>query len=156
RASGDLPVLCQGEGHLPDLVRRFLGDPVTSLFGTISLWQGVDAPGATCRLVLIDRVPFPRPDEPLVQARQEAVARRGGNGFMEVAASQAALLLAQGAGRLIRSQSDRGVVAILDRRLSTARYGGFLVRSLPPFWLTTDRAVALAALRRLRAEAALD
>jgi ATP-dependent DNA helicase DinG len=106
--------------------------------------------------VLIDRVPFPRPDEPLVQARQEAVARRGGNGFMEVAASQAALLLAQGAGRLIRSQSDRGVVAILDRRLSTARYGGFLVRSLPPFWLTTDRAVALAALRRLRAEAALD
>jgi ATP-dependent DNA helicase DinG len=149
RASTDLEVLCQSEGHLAELVRRFVAEEATSLFGTISLWQGVDAPGATCRLVLIDRLPFPRPDEPLLQARQQDVARRGGNGFMEVAASHAALLLAQGAGRLIRGQDDRGVVAVLDSRLATARYGGFLARSLPPFWPTTDGEVALAALRRL-------
>jgi ATP-dependent DNA helicase DinG len=153
RASRGLPVLCQGEGHLAGLVRRFLDEPETSLFGTISLWQGVDAPGATCHLVVIDRLPFPRPDEPLSQARQEAVARGGGNGFMAVAAAHAALLLAQGAGRLIRGPADRGVVAILDPRLATAGYGPFLVRSLPPFWLTADRATVLAALRRLSAEA---
>ncbi|MDR1808288.1 MAG: ATP-dependent DNA helicase [Propionibacteriaceae bacterium] len=151
RAKGARTVLCQGDGHLPDLVRRFTEDPATSLFGTLSLWQGVDAPGVTCQLVLIDRIPFPRPDEPLLQARQQAVARRGGNGFMEIAASHAALLLAQGAGRLIRQPTDRGVVAILDSRLATARYGSFLTRSLPPFWPTTDRDHALGALRRLSA-----
>jgi ATP-dependent DNA helicase DinG len=145
----DLEVLCQGEGHLAELVRRFVAREDLSLFGSISLWQGVDAPGQTCRLVVIDRIPFPRPDEPLTQARQRDVARRGGNGFMQVAASQAALLLAQGAGRLIRRSDDRGVVAILDSRLATARYGAFLARSLPPFWATTDRERVLEALGRL-------
>ncbi|MDR1387462.1 MAG: ATP-dependent DNA helicase, partial [Propionibacteriaceae bacterium] len=150
RQESDWPVLCQSEGHLADLVRQFIDQPVTSLFGTIALWQGLDAPGATCQLVLIDRIPFPRPDEPLIQARQRAVDRAGGNGFMAVCASQAGLLLAQGAGRLIRRLDDRGVVAILDRRLATARYGPYLTRSLPPFWLTTDSAQALAALDRLK------
>ena len=84
------------------LVEQFAADPETSLFGTLSLWQGVDVPGPSLSLVLIDRIPFPRPDDPLLTARQRAVAARGGNGFMAVAASHAALLLAQGAGRLLR------------------------------------------------------
>ncbi|KGM17372.1 hypothetical protein N867_04360, partial [Actinotalea fermentans ATCC 43279 = JCM 9966 = DSM 3133] len=144
-----VPVLCQGEDSVPALVRRFVDDDATCLFGTLSLWQGVDVPGATCRLVVIDRIPFPRPDDPVRSARADAVAAAGGNGFMAVSATHAALLLAQGSGRLLRTESDRGVVAVLDPRLVTARYGSFLVRSMPPFWRTTDRAVALAALRRL-------
>src|SRR6185437_17070830 len=82
-------------------------------------------------------------------ARSQAVADSGGNGFMAVSATHAALRLAQGSGRLIRSATDRGVVAVLDSRLATARYADFLRRSLPPFWATTDRAVVLAALGRL-------
>ena len=110
-------------------------------------------PGPTCSLVVIDRIPFPRPDDPITQARTEAVAENGGNGFMAISATHAALLLAQGAGRLIRTMNDRGVVAVLDPRLATARYGGFLARSMPPLWPTTDRDVVLAALRRLDVEA---
>ncbi|MFF1528694.1 ATP-dependent DNA helicase [Cellulomonas sp. NPDC058312] len=147
----DVPVLVQGEDQLPTLVRQFAQDEATCLFGTLSLWQGVDVPGRANQLVIIDRIPFPRPDDPVKSARSEAVAASGGNGFMSVAATHAALLLAQGAGRLIRSVDDRGVVAVLDPRLSTARYGEFLARSLPDFWRTTDREVALGALRRLAA-----
>ncbi len=149
----DTPVLCQGEDTTAALVERFAADPHTSLFGTLSLWQGVDVPGPSCSLVLIDRIPFPRPDDPLLTARQRAVAARGGNGFMAVAASHAALLLAQGAGRLLRSTSDRGVVAIMDSRMATARYGGFLRASLPPFWATTDATLVKAALTRLHTSA---
>ncbi|MEH1546148.1 ATP-dependent DNA helicase [Cutibacterium avidum] len=145
----DIPVLCQGEGHLADLTRRFTADPRTCLFGTLSLWQGVDVPGDTCRLVIIDRIPFPRPDDPLMAARGKAVQDAGGNGFMTVSAGHAALLLAQGAGRLIRRSDDRGVVAVLDPRLATARYGGFLRASMPSFWTTTNREMAVGALRRL-------
>jgi ATP-dependent DNA helicase DinG len=144
-----LTILCQGDAQLPDLTRRFIKDEKASLFGTLSLWQGVDVPGATCQLVIIDRIPFPRPDEPLTVARQRAVTGAGGNGFMKVAASHAALLLAQGSGRLIRRLSDRGVVAVLDPRLVTARYGTFLKASMPDMWQTTDRQVAIEALRRL-------
>ncbi len=145
----DLEILCQGDAQLGELTRTFVAKPETSLFGTLSLWQGVDVPGDTCRLVIIDKIPFPRPDEPLLQARQRAVAESGGNGFMAVAATHAALLLAQGSGRLIRRLSDRGVVAVLDPRLVTARYGTFLKASMPDFWLTTDRETAIGALRRL-------
>ncbi len=105
----------------------------------------MDVPGSSLQLVVIDRIPFPRPDDPLASARQRAVAARGGNGFMTVAASHAALLLAQGAGRLLRTMSDRGVVAVLDPRLMTARYGGFLRATLPPFWATTDPALVRAS-----------
>ncbi|MFP5282385.1 MAG: ATP-dependent DNA helicase [Actinomycetes bacterium] len=149
-----LPVLCQGDAQLPELTRRFVQEESASLFGTLSLWQGLDVPGATCSLVIIDRIPFPRPDEPLTLARQRAVTEAGGNGFMAVAATHAALLLAQGSGRLIRRLSDRGVVAVLDPRLATARYGSFLRASMPDMWSTTDREVAVAALRRLAARAA--
>ncbi len=144
-----MTVLCQGDAQLPELTRRFVAEESASLFGTLSLWQGVDVPGATCQLVIIDRIPFPRPDEPLTLARQRAVAEAGGNGFMAVAASHAALLLAQGSGRLIRRLTDRGVVAILDPRLLTARYGSFLRSSMPDMWPTTDREVVIGALRRL-------
>jgi ATP-dependent DNA helicase DinG len=145
----DLPILCQGDDATPTLVREFARDARTCLFGTLSLWQGVDVPGSACQLVVIDRIPFPRPDDPLTSARQQAVARRGGNGFMSVAATYAGLRLAQGAGRLVRSAGDRGVVAVLDSRLATARYGGFLRASLPPFWVTHDREIVLEALRRI-------
>ncbi|MDA3638176.1 ATP-dependent DNA helicase [Mycobacterium xenopi] len=144
------PVLCQGDDSTAALVERFAADPATSLFGTLSLWQGVDVPGPSLSLVIIDRIPFPRPDDPLLSARQRAVAARGRNGFMTVAASHAALLLAQGAGRLLRSVDDRGVVAVLDSRMATARYGGYLRASLPPFWTTTDAAQVRQALERLR------
>ncbi|MGE2837037.1 ATP-dependent DNA helicase [Mycobacterium sp. SMC-4] len=150
----DSPVLCQGEDTTAALVARFAGDESTSLFGTLSLWQGVDVPGPSLSLVLIDRIPFPRPDDPLLTARQRAIAARGGNGFMAVAASHAALLLAQGAGRLLRRVDDRGVVAVLDSRMATARYGNFLRASLPPFWTTTDGAAVRAALQRLRGSGA--
>ncbi len=147
----DFPLLCQGEDQTAQLISQFAADEASCLFGTLSLWQGVDVPGRSLQLVVIDRIPFPRPDDPLASARQRAVAARGGNGFMEVAASQAALLLAQGTGRLLRTMSDRGVVAILDPRLVTARYGGFLRASLPPYWTTTDPQVVRGALRRLAA-----
>ncbi len=144
------PVLCQGDDSTSALVEQFTADPATSLFGTLSLWQGVDVPGPSLSLVLIDRIPFPRPDDPLLSARQRAVAARGGNGFMAVAASHAALLLAQGSGRLLRRVTDRGVVAVLDSRMVTARYGGYLRASLPPFWQTTNAAQVRGALERLR------
>jgi ATP-dependent DNA helicase DinG len=144
-----LTTLAQGDAQLPELAAQFVGDPHTVLFGTLSLWQGLDVPGDTCQLVLIDRIPFPRPDDPLMSARQRAADKAGGNGFMQVAATHAALLLAQGSGRLIRTTSDRGVVAVLDPRLATARYGGFLKASLPPMWPTSDPAVARQALKRL-------
>jgi ATP-dependent DNA helicase DinG len=147
----DVPVLAQGDDQLPTLVQAFAADPSTCLFGTLSLWQGVDVPGPSCQLVLIDRIPFPRPDDPVRAARSEAVEAAGGNGFMQIAAAHAALMLAQGAGRLIRGSADRGVVAVLDPRLATARYGEFLARSLPDFWRTTDRAVVISALERLAA-----
>ncbi|MCW7989996.1 ATP-dependent helicase [Streptomyces sp. SID8375] len=135
----DLPILLQGEETLGELIRTFAEDARTCLFGTLSLWQGVDVPGANCQLVVMDRVPFPRPDDPLMSARQKAVEEGGGNGFMAVAATHAALLMAQGAGRLVRATGDRGVVAVLDPRVERARYGSFLRKSMPEFWYTTDR-----------------
>jgi ATP-dependent DNA helicase DinG len=135
----DKPILLQGEETLGELIKNFAADPETCLFGTLSLWQGVDVPGPSCQLVVMDRIPFPRPDDPLMSARQKAVEEGGGNGFMDVAATHAALLMAQGAGRLVRAMGDRGVVAVLDPRLVTARYGSYLRASMPEFWLTMDR-----------------
>lgn len=150
RAETDLEILLQGEEALPLLVKRFRHDPASCLFGVMSLWQGVDVPGDACQLVVIDRLPFPRPDEPLAAARAAAVDAAGGSGFAAVSVPIAAVRLAQGVGRLIRASSDRGVVAVLDSRLETARgYGAFLRRTLPPFWYTTKPDVVEAALRRL-------
>lgn len=149
----EVPVLYQKDDQVSTLVETFKDDPRACLFGATTLWQGVDIPGATASLVVIDRIPFPRPDDPVTQARTELADSRGGNGFMAVSATHAALLLAQGAGRLIRTVEDKGVVAVLDSRLSTARYGGYLARSMPPLWATSDRDKALGALRRLDAQA---
>jgi ATP-dependent DNA helicase DinG len=148
-----LTVLAQGDAQLPELTAQFLGDPHTCLFGTLGLWQGLDLPGETCQLVLIDRIPFPRPDDPLMSARQRAADKATRNGFIAVSATHAALLLAQGAGRLIRTTTDRGVVAVLDPRLDGMSYSGFLQASLPPMWRTTDKTVVLGALARLSATA---
>lgn len=145
----DLPILLQGEDGLPALVSQFAAEDEACLMGTMSLWQGVDVPGRTNRLVIIDRLPFPRPDDPLMQARSKDADSRGVNGFMAVSATHAALRLAQGAGRLIRSTADKGVVAVLDSRLRSARYGGYLVNSMPNMWATTDPAVVKKSLSRL-------
>jgi len=150
--SGDLgPLLVQRRGEsVAPVVQRFTSEPQSVLVGTVALWQGIDVPGNSLVLVTIDRIPFPRPDDPVMSARQAAVDAEGRSGFREVALTRAALLLAQGAGRLIRSESDRGVVAVLDPRMATAGYGGALRASLPPLWFTTDGSVVRQALVRLR------
>ncbi|MCX5143383.1 ATP-dependent DNA helicase [Streptomyces sp. NBC_00338] len=150
------PILLQGEETLGELIKNFAADPETCLFGTLSLWQGVDVPGASCQLVIMDRIPFPRPDDPLMSARQKAVEDAGGNGFMAVAATHAALLMAQGAGRLVRATGDKGVVAVLDPRLANARYGSYLRASLPDFWYTTDPNQARRSLAAIDAAAKAD
>jgi ATP-dependent DNA helicase DinG len=131
------------------LVARFAKDETSVLLGTMSLWQGVDVPGNSCILVAIDRIPFPRPDEPVMSARAAQADAAGGSGFMQISLPRAALLLAQGTGRLIRSVDDRGVVAILDSRIVTKRYGSTLLNSMPPLWRTSDSAVVRDSLRRL-------
>lgn len=142
-------IYLQGEDSIGVLVEKFTKNENSCLFGTLTLWQGVDVPGPACSLVLIDRIPFPRPDNPLVQARTEAAKAAGRNGFMEVSATHAALLMAQGAGRLLRSTADRGVVAVLDSRLETKRYGSYLRASMPQMWPTSDPQVVRGALKRL-------
>lgn len=149
RERTDLTVYLQGEETLAQLIARFRDERDSCLVGTMSLWQGVDVAGDSCRLVVIDKIPFPRPDDPVTRARSMDVERRGGNGFMAVSLTHAALMMAQGAGRLLRSTEDRGVVAILDPRVRTKRYGGFIMRSLPSMWPTTDPQVVRGALRRL-------
>ena len=146
----EIPIITQKRGDsVGTLVERFAKDPKSILLGTISLWQGIDVPGPSCTLVAIDRIPFPRPDEPVMSARAAEADAAGGSGFMQVSLPRAALLLAQGTGRLIRSLDDRGVVAILDSRIITKRYGSVLLNSMPPFWRTSDGAVIRESLKRL-------
>lgn len=149
RCSG-FEVLAQQRGDaVADLVDRFTADPTSVLVGTMSLWQGVDVPGSSCILVVIDKIPFPRPDDPVLSARQQAIDAAGGSGFRAVSVPRAGLLLAQGAGRLIRNENDRGVVAVLDPRLATASYARTLRASMPPLWYSTDKAAVTGALERL-------
>ncbi|NDI25784.1 MAG: ATP-dependent DNA helicase, partial [Actinobacteria bacterium] len=136
-----LPIITQRRGDsVGPLVDKFAKDEKSILLGTISLWQGIDVPGQACTLVAIDRIPFPRPDEPVLSARAAEADAAGGSGFMQISLPRAALLLAQGTGRLIRSLDDRGVVAILDSRIVNKRYGSILLNSMPPFWRTSDGA----------------
>lgn len=137
RLPPELPVLTQSDLPKPALVEAFAAQEATSLFATMGFWQGIDVPGPSLSLVTIDRIPFPRPDEPLTQARRD---KAGTGAFRLVDLPRAATLLAQGAGRLIRSASDRGVVAVLDPRLATATYRWDLVRALPPMRRTKHRA----------------
>lgn len=151
REGTDLEVLLQGEETTSALVQRFRDHRDSCLVGTLTLWQGVDVVGPACRLVVIDRIPFPRPDDPVSQARVRDAERHGLNGFRTVPLAHAALFMAQGAGRLLRSREDRGMVAVLDRRLVASRYGSFIRSSMPPMWPTQDPAVARACLERLAA-----
>ena len=145
-----LPIITQRRGDaVGPLVDKFASIPNSILLGTISLWQGIDVPGPSCTLVAIDRIPFPRPDEPVMSARAAEADASGGSGFMQISLPRAALLLAQGTGRLIRSIDDRGVVAILDSRIVNKRYGSILLNSMPPFWRTNDGVVIKDALKRL-------
>ncbi|MGH9304010.1 MAG: ATP-dependent DNA helicase [Acidimicrobiales bacterium] len=142
------PLYVQGEMPKAALLDAFSSEAAACLFETMGFWQGVDIPGPTLSLVVIDRLPFPRPDEPLVAARRSAA---GAGGFREVDLPRAATMLAQGAGRLVRSASDRGVVAVLDPRLATATYSGYLVKALPKMRRTRSREEAVAFLRELAA-----
>jgi ATP-dependent DNA helicase DinG len=141
-------IFSQEELPKPALLTAFTAEAESCLFATMSFWQGVDVPGPTLSLVVIDRLPFPRPDDPLMSARRE---RAGAAAFKTIDVPRAATLLAQGAGRLIRTAEDRGVVAVLDARLSTAAsYRWDLVNALPPMRRTKDRAEVEAFLRGLR------
>ena len=150
RARLDLEILAQDDLPKARLIERFTDDPRTCLFATMGFWQGVDVPGATLSLVTIDKLPFPRPDDPLLQARRE-LARA--DGFRLVDLPRATTLLAQGAGRLIRTTSDRGVVAVFDSRMATKNYRWAFVNALPPMRRTRDRSEVEAFLRSLRSEA---
>ena len=152
RVLAELPIsiITQKRGDsVGALVERFASDPTSILLGTMSLWQGVDVPGPSCTLVAIDRIPFPRPDDPVMSARAAEADAAGGSGFMQVSLPRAALLLAQGTGRLIRSVDDRGVVAILDSRIINKRYGSILLNSMPPLWRTSDGKIVKDSLKRL-------
>jgi ATP-dependent DNA helicase DinG len=153
RLRGRLPwqLLVQDELPRPLLQSRFLEDETSVLLATMGFWQGFDAPGRTCSLVVIDRLPFSRPDDPLAEARRAAATKAKQNAFNAVDLPAAAVLLAQGAGRLVRNTTDRGVVAVLDRRLATASYRWTLVRSLPPMRRTKDPAEVRAFLAELAA-----
>jgi ATP-dependent DNA helicase DinG len=129
-----------------------LQDETSVLIGTIGLWQGVDIPGSSASLVVIDKIPFPRPDDPIISGRSALADSQGRSGFASVSLPKAALLLAQGVGRLIRSNEDKGMVAVLDSRLINSNYSKRLLKSLPPFWLTTDPQEARKSLARLREE----
>ena len=147
----EIPIITARRGDpVGSLVERFSKEERSVLIGTISLWQGVDVPGSSCILVAIDRIPFPRPDDPVMAARSRQADSEGGSGFMQVSLPRAALLLAQGSGRLIRSHEDRGVVAILDSRITKKRYGEILINSMPPLWRTEDPELVRDSLRRLR------
>lgn len=143
----DVPILGQDDYPKPALIERFSDDPATCLFATMGFWQGVDVPGETLSLVTLDRIPFPRPDDPLLQARRE---RARADGFRLVDLPRATTLLAQGAGRLIRTVNDRGVVAVLDPRMAKASYRWELVNSLPPMKRSKDRSEVEDYLRSLR------
>jgi ATP-dependent DNA helicase DinG len=134
----------------PELLARFRAGPGVALFATQSFWQGVDLPGSLCHLVTIDRLPFPRPTDPLITARREAAEARGANAFAAVDIPLAATLLAQGTGRLIRTTTDQGVVAVFDRRLATRAYRATLLATMPPLRRTVDREAVLATLSGLR------
>ena len=158
RVLAELPIsiITQKRGDsVGSLVERFANDPTSILLGTMSLWQGVDVPGPSCTLVAIDRIPFPRPDDPVMSARAAEADAAGGSGFMQVSLPRAALLLAQGTGRLIRSVDDRGVVAILDSRIINKRYGSILLNSMPPLWRTSDGKTVKESLKRLHQQYSL-
>ena len=139
-------ILTQRDMPKPALLHTFAIDEDTCLFATAGLFQGVDVPGRTLSLVVIDRIPFPRPDDPLLTARRDMLGQQA---FSEIDLPRAATMLAQASGRLIRTDTDRGVVAVMDRRLGTARYRWEIISALPPMRRTKDRSEAVNLLRSI-------
>jgi len=133
-----ITVLKQGEAERSKLLDTFKSDLSSVLFATASFWEGIDAPGETLQLVVICKLPFQVPTDPVQMARSEAVEKRGGNAFMEISLPEAVIRLKQGFGRLIRHSQDRGAVVILDSRLTTKRYGNLFIQSLPECRLVAD------------------
>jgi ATP-dependent DNA helicase DinG len=146
RGRVEVPILTQRDQPKPALLKAFAADEATCLFATAGFFQGVDVPGRTLTQVVIDRLPFPRPDDPLLSARREQL---GPVAFAQIDVPRAAMMLAQAAGRLIRTASDQGVVAVLDRRLGTARYRWDIVNALPPMRRTRHRADVEAFLAEI-------
>jgi len=139
-------MIMQGQHSKGFLIEKFTAELNTSLFATMGFWQGVDIPGSSLSLVIIDKIPFSRPDDPLLVARRELA---GSNAFMTIDLPRAANLLAQGTGRLIRTATDKGMVAILDSRLNSAGYKNYLISSLPPMRITKNVSEAIAYLREI-------
>lgn len=144
-----MTVLTHGELPAAALAEEFAQDETSVLCATMGMWAGLDIPGPACTLVVIDKIPFAPMNDPLSYARRANADQAGRNGFREVFVNQASLLLTQGAGRLIRTSTDRGVVAILDPRLHSKGYGSIMLRSLPPMWRTDDPDKVRQSLRRL-------
>ena len=148
--AAEVPLLVQGEAPRERLLREFREHGDAVLLGTASFWEGVDVKGDALRLVVIEKLPFASPDDPLVKARIEFLRRRGDNPFRDYQLPEAVLALKQGVGRLIRSEEDRGVIVICDPRLTGKGYGRTFRESLPPMPVTTERAAAMKFLRRMR------
>jgi ATP-dependent DNA helicase DinG len=142
----DYPIFIQGQGSKAGLLDRFRRTEGAVLFATSSFWQGVDVQGEALSCVIISKLPFAVPTDPVVAARQKYIDDQGGNSFYEYSVPQAALTLKQGLGRLIRSATDRGVLSILDPRLRTKAYGKFFLQSLPPCHVTKSLEEAAAIL----------
>lgn len=148
----DTPVISQFDGPAGVVTRQFLEDVDSTLCATMGMWQGLNIPGESLTLVVIDKIPFAPMNDPLMSSRLDDAKARGRNGFMDVYVADAMQKLAQGAGRLIRSKSDRGVVAILDTRLRSKSYGVAMRKGLPPFWLTDNKEQVLSSLENLSAK----
>ncbi|NND83531.1 MAG: ATP-dependent helicase, partial [Acidimicrobiia bacterium] len=151
-AGSEVRLLVQGELPKQALVAAFEEEETSVLVATMGFWEGLDIPGRSLEVVVIDKLPFPRPDDPLWTARREVAEQAGLSSFGAVDLPRAAVLLAQGAGRLIRSVEARGLVAVLDPRLATKSYGSALVRALPDMSRTADPEVAREFVRRMRSD----
>ncbi len=144
-----LNILIQGEAPNQQLIEDFQKDEKSVLVATMGMWHGLDVPGPACSLVIMDKIPFKPMNDPLSTARQKWAEENGRNGFMDVYVAEANVMLAQGAGRLIRSSKDKGVVAILDTRLLSKRYGQSMLKSLPPMMVFSDKSKVIGGLERL-------
>ena len=141
--AADVEVLVQGSGPKRTLLQRFLAARAAVLVGSQTFWEGIDVPGDALQCVLIDKLPFPPPNDPLVEARVKRIEAGGGDAFNECFVADAAVALKQGAGRLVRSEADRGLLVVCDPRLARMPYGRRLIAALPPMTRLDDEAQAL-------------